>query len=58
VLCLWLTIDARISFRATRPALPPGSAVECPSPIAEGRRAHRPKPTELLDFDVIGSGGL
>jgi hypothetical protein len=28
------------------------------SPIAQGCRAHRSKPTELLDFDVIGSGGL
>jgi len=27
-------------------------------PIAQGCRAHRPKPTELLDFDVFGSGAL
>ena len=27
-------------------------------PIAQGRRAHWPKTTELLDFDVVGSGGL
>src|SRR6476620_4608251 len=27
-------------------------------PISQGRRAHWPKPTELLNFDVVGSGGL
>src|ERR1700751_1899018 len=27
-------------------------------PISHGRRAHWPKPTALLNFDVVGSGGL
>src|ERR1700757_2661908 len=27
-------------------------------PIPQGRRAHRTKTTELLNFDVVGSGGL
>jgi len=28
------------------------------SPITHGRRAHWPKSTELLNFDVVGSRGL
>ena len=27
-------------------------------PIAQGVHAHRTKPTELLNFDVVGSSGL
>ncbi len=27
-------------------------------PIAQGIHAHRTKPTELLNLDVVGSGGL
>ena len=27
-------------------------------PIAQSVHAHRTKPTELLNFDVVGSGGL
>jgi|RhiMethySRZTD1v2_1073278.scaffolds.fasta_scaffold3078492_1 hypothetical protein len=27
-------------------------------PISQSGRAHWPKPTKLLDFDVVGPGGL
>ncbi len=27
-------------------------------PISHSVHAHRPEPTELLNFDVMGSGGL
>ena len=39
-------------------AAAPRFGCEGRSPIAHGCRAHRSKPTKLLNFDVIGSGGL
>ena len=47
-----------LSTRAAAIRLVPSRYVSLLLPITQGRRAHWPKPTELLNFDVVGSGGL
>jgi hypothetical protein len=45
-------------MRATAIKPLPSRYVSLPLPISQGRRAHRTKTTELLNFNIVGSGSL